>query len=219
METSVEIDKLAAAMAKAKGTMQPALKSAINPAFARGGSKGSSYAKLEDCDKAATPALTQNELVLLQGVHGTDFVARLLHSSGQWIQIRVPLPGDVHQMTIQQLGSMTTYLRRQTYSLVGLVTDDDDDGNAASANGKGDRSGRPDTSGVDLDVADEYANAMIRAMDSTDATQAQALHKELCADPAMYTAAMDEFKKICKTNSITYPRDKWDALVKQKAAA
>ena len=202
METSESINELAAALAKAKGKMHPAIKSAVNPAFARGGSPGSKYAKLEDCDKAATPALSECGLALMQGVHGNEFVARLVHSSGQWAQIRVPLPGNTEQMTVQQLGSMTTYLRRQTYSLVGLVTDDDDDGNAASSYVKPfkDNSGRPDTSAVDPELKEQYAQGFINALLRGEDDKIMELHGELAGQAELYTAVSDSLSSKQRTD-------------------
>ena len=209
METSESINELATALVKAKAAMKPALKSAINPAFARGGSPGSKYAKLEDCDEAASPALCDNGLVLMQGVHGDAFVARLVHSSGQWMQIRVPLPGDVHAMTVQQLGSMTTYLRRQTYSLVGLVTDDDDDGNEASKAKKtfGDRSGKPDTSAVDPELKEQYAQGIINALLRGEDDKLLELHNELKTQHELYTAVGESLtaKQRADLRSIVAP--------------
>jgi hypothetical protein len=59
----------------------------------------------------------------------------LTHSSGQWISSELPL--QVFEK-VQQLGSEITYLRRYTLSsLLGIVTDDDDDGKMANeAKGK-----------------------------------------------------------------------------------
>ncbi len=132
METSSEIGKLAEALSKAQGKMPSALKTAVNNAFARGSSKGSKYATLADCAEAAHPVMSEFGLSMIQGICGTEFVARLAHSSGEWVQIRIPIPGDLSVMTIQQLMACQTYLRRASYSLVGLVADEDDDGNEAA---------------------------------------------------------------------------------------
>lgn len=56
----------------------------------------------------------------------------LLHSSGEKIEDTFPLPTR-DGMTVQELGSAITYIRRYALSaILGLATDDDDDGNHAS---------------------------------------------------------------------------------------
>lgn len=58
----------------------------------------------------------------------------LLHSSGERIEDTFPLPTN-ERMTAQELGSAVTYIRRYALSaILGLATDDDDDGNHASGN-------------------------------------------------------------------------------------
>jgi hypothetical protein len=135
METSEQINELAAALAAAQGQIQTVAKTGENTFFKKANGKGSSYATLADCVRATNAHLSANKLCFIQGVHGHEFVARLAHASGQWLQIRVPIPGDISKMNAQQLGSATTYLRRQTYSLVGLAPDEDDDGNEAAKAG------------------------------------------------------------------------------------
>jgi hypothetical protein len=172
METSEHINELATALAAAQGKLPSALKTAINDAFKRNG-KGSAYATLDDCVKAAHPVLSEHGLCIIQGINGGEFIARLAHKSGQWTQLRVPLPSGIN--TIQQLVACNTYMRRMTYSLVGLSSDDDDDGNEAAKAGdyvapldtlksrnwkdnpKGDIDPRVDS------LAWKYAEAFIRA--------------------------------------------------------
>jgi len=55
----------------------------------------------------------------------------LIHKSGQWIQSEMPL--HLPKQDPQGQGSAVTYARRYAYmAILGLVADDDDDGNAAS---------------------------------------------------------------------------------------
>jgi hypothetical protein len=182
METSEQVNELFAALSVAQGKIETVKKSAENTFFKKPGSdKGSAYATLADCVKATHGPLSENKLCLIQGVHCGEFVARLAHASGQWLQVRIPIPGDLSKMNAQQLGSATTYLRRQTYSLVGLAPDEDDDGNEAAkagnfkkpeakGNGIGVHSPKQDVSEVPADLIDGYVVQMglIASLDLTD---------------------------------------------------
>jgi hypothetical protein len=89
------------------------------------------YADLQAVIEATTPALLENNLVVVQVIdteHGV-LVTRLWHaSSGQWLESRFPLNFD---QGIQGIGSALTYARR--YSLLALlcVAAEDDDGASA----------------------------------------------------------------------------------------
>jgi hypothetical protein len=131
IETSTELKDLFAAMAEAQGEMQPAIKTATNPAFKRAGSNGSKYADLAACMKALQEVLKKHGLFLSQMYGGPEIVTTLGHKSGQFMRGTVPIP-NFNSLTPQQIGSATTYLRRYSLGIVGLVTEEDDDGNAAS---------------------------------------------------------------------------------------
>lgn len=85
---------------------------------------------------------------------------------------------------------------------------------------QGDRSGRPDTSRVDPDMAFQYAERMYEIVSANNSERAHKLHVELNEDDALYTAAMDEFKTLAKENGMgkTEARDKWSKLVKVNGA-
>jgi hypothetical protein len=185
METSEQINELAAALAAAQGQIQTVAKTGENTFFKKANGKGSAYATLADCVRATNAHLSANKLCFIQGVHGHEFVARLAHASGQWLQIRVPIPGDISKMNAQQLGSATTYLRRQTYSLVGLAPDEDDDGNEAAKAGT--FKGKPEQGWdhkpigdtVDDTQARLYASNFKAAFDNDDVLRAKQLHADL----------------------------------------
>jgi hypothetical protein len=185
MQTSEQVNEIFAALSAAQGKLKPALKTAINDAFKRNG-KGSAYATLNDCVETANPTLSEHGLCIIQGINGTEFIARVGHKSGQWYQTSVPIPGDITKMTIQQLIAIQTYLRRATYSLVGLSFDDDDDGNEAAKAGT--FRGTPAPAGWDHkpigDVtvnadAQKYAEAFIKALDGGDV---RAVHNDLTSE-------------------------------------
>lgn len=133
---SSEIDQLATALAKAQGEMAVAGKNQKNPFFK------SSYADFQAIIQASRPALSKYGLSVVQppfiyeesnDTLGSSYlVTILMHSSGQWIKSKArhnPPKND-----IQSLASYNTYLKRMCYtSLVGVVTGEDDDGEAAVA--------------------------------------------------------------------------------------
>ena len=148
---SENIADFALAMAKAQGEIRNALKDSSNPFF------NSKYADLSAVSAACKMELSKNEIAVLQGGEEFSdtsfiFVTNLLHSSGQWYKSKLPasliIPASPsktdkygktigatpeRRMTPQELGSAITYLRR--YGLccaVGIVADEDDDGNKAS---------------------------------------------------------------------------------------
>jgi hypothetical protein len=184
METSEQVNELFASLALAQGDIETVTKTAENTFFKKG-DKGSPYATLADCVKVTHKILSTNKLCLIQGVHGAEFVARLGHASGQWLQVRIPIPGDLSKMNAQQLGAATTYLRRQTYSLVGLAPDEDDDGNEAAKAGtfKGKPANgwdhKPIGDTVDDTSARLYASNFKAAFDNDDVFKAKELHADL----------------------------------------
>jgi hypothetical protein len=184
METSESIAKISAALVKAQGKLQPALKTAKNEAFKRNG-KASSYATLHDCITTAQPVLAEFELAIVGGICGHEYVARLIHSSGEWFQNRIPLPSGVS--TAQQLIAAQTYFRRASYALINLSADEDDDGNEAAKAGTYTKPVAAVGIGVhsplgDVAVTPEveaYANALRNAVDPVAVKQIAAdLHGE-----------------------------------------
>lgn len=127
MNHSDEITALAGALAKAQGAMTDPKRTSENPYFK------SSYADLGEVVKVSREPLSKNGLSVVQTVaSNTEVVAvttTLLHESGQWMSDTASFPlGD--KTTIQQVGSVVTYLRR--YSLMAILglAPVDDDGNS-----------------------------------------------------------------------------------------
>lgn len=122
--------ELATAMAKAQAEIKAALKDSKNPHFK------SSYADLTSVWDACRGALTKNGISVIQipNFEGDEvwLETMLLHASGDSIKGRYPLRPQ--QQTPQGYGSALTYARRYSLAaMVGVVADEDDDGNAASA--------------------------------------------------------------------------------------
>ena len=127
---SETIGAIAAALAKAQGAIKPAPMDRDNPFFK------SRYATLTSLWESARAALSANGLSVVQT---TDFaesgdlvlVTTLMHSSGEWVGSAYPVRAKDN--TPQALGSALTYARRYAFgALVGLTSDDDDDGNTAN---------------------------------------------------------------------------------------
>lgn len=128
---SEKIDELAKALIAAQSQLQPAKKDSVNPHFRSG------YASLQSVFDAARPALAPQGLAVSQGfTNGTNgetvtVTTTLLHSSGQWM--RSALTMKPSKADPQGIGSAITYARRYSLAaILGIVVDEDDDGNAAS---------------------------------------------------------------------------------------
>lgn len=129
MQKSSDVDKLYEALAKAQGDMKAAVMDAKNPHF------GSKYATLSAIQDAYRTPLSKQGLAVIQMVESDgsvyEITTTLGHSSGQWISSQFKLLVD--KQTMQGLGSAITYARRYAVSaMVGIVSDEDDDGNVAS---------------------------------------------------------------------------------------
>lgn len=122
MNTSEKIGEMAKALAAFQKEVKPIKKDGTNPHFK------SKYAKLDSIMDAVRPLLSAQGLVLIQSQNAT----RLLHTSGEWIEVTVDLAPSSGKP--QDYGSAMTYARRYGASaILGLATEDDDDGNAAQA--------------------------------------------------------------------------------------
>jgi len=129
MAQSESIAALAAALCEAQFALESAQKDSLNPHFR------SRYADLASVWNAARPALHKHGLSVVQAPEPCDNGIRLrtilLHKSGEWIDSVLTLPAS--RQDAQGYGSAMTYARRYALAaMVGIVADDDDDGNAAS---------------------------------------------------------------------------------------
>lgn len=132
------------ALISAQKCVLSAVKDGNNPAFK------SKYATLDSVLAAVRGPLCDNGFALIQDATSTNdsvsVITRLLHESGAELvsqPLSAPLKkeftrdGKECPPSVQQIGSLVTYLRR--YSLcpfLGVSLDDDDDGNHASQIGK-----------------------------------------------------------------------------------
>jgi hypothetical protein len=128
MNKSETIGKLSESLAKAQGTMKPAVMNKENPFFK------SKYADLQSVWDAIRDPFSKNGLSVIQTTEvvdsGTIVNTTILHSSGEWISSALKL--NPTQNTPQGVGSALTYARRYALSAIaGVCADEDDDANAA----------------------------------------------------------------------------------------
>ena len=129
MNHSESIAKIAPALVSAQAELKAAPKSSDNPFFS------SKYADLAECMETLREPLHKNGLAIVQFPSTGEMVSVetvLLHESGEWFSCALSCrPKDYSP---QAVGSSVTYLRRYGLALTGLVSEEDDDGNAGSAN-------------------------------------------------------------------------------------
>jgi hypothetical protein len=102
-------------------------KNKVNPFY------NSKYAELSTVIEVCQPALNDNDLAVIQVVRtqaetqDNVLVTILCHNSGETLESQIYLPKI---SDAQKLTAAITYLRRSTYlAILGLVADDDTDGN------------------------------------------------------------------------------------------
>lgn len=134
MTQSENINELATALSKAQGEMQPAITANV-------GHFNNKYADLGSVWNAARPVLAKYGLCVMQTTEMNDdwskimLITTLSHTSGQWMKSFIAL--NPAKNDSQGVGGAMTYFRR--YSLVailGIVCDEDDDGEEAVGRGK-----------------------------------------------------------------------------------
>ena len=127
---SNEINELASALVAAQAEFSAVPKGSTNPFFK------SKYAALPDVVQSASPVLAKHGLAVSQFIDGEyldgdALVTYLIHKSGQYLCHTMKL--HMVKDDPQAQGSAVTYARRYAYmSALGLVADDDDDGNSAT---------------------------------------------------------------------------------------
>ncbi len=130
MKQSESIDKIIPAFIAFQSDMPSVPKDGNNPHFK------SKYATLGAITEATRPHLAKHGLGFMQWMSNREgyqlIVTRIMHTSGQWMEdegyILNPTKNDP-----QGMGSAVTYARRYTLGAsLGIITEDDDDGNKAS---------------------------------------------------------------------------------------
>lgn len=125
----VQPETFAEAFLKLQAAIKPAIKDANNPAFR------SKYADLGAVWEAVKAPLQDAGFSIIQSpdFDGSDMWLKttILHVSGEKVEGRYPIRPS--KQDPQGYGSALTYARRYSISaMLGVIADDDDDGNAAS---------------------------------------------------------------------------------------
>ena len=138
MNKSESIANLAQALSKFQGQMTNPKNTAKNPQF------NSKYAPLQDILALARPLLSEQGLSLLQSTTGdlenVAISTMLMHESGEYLETdsfvlrgEQSVKGGGKVLNVQGAGSMITYIRRyQVSAILGIASEDDDDGNNSS---------------------------------------------------------------------------------------
>ncbi len=130
---SENINEIAAALSKAQGAMKPASKDGANPHFK------SKFSTLSAIWEAIREPVTANGLTILQDIIAQDksisVTTKIIHNSGQWIEFG-PLCIPLAKADAQGIGSCSSYAKRYALcAAIGVVSDDDDDGECAVGRG------------------------------------------------------------------------------------
>ncbi len=130
MNKSESIKNIAKALSDFQAEVKNPANSADNPFFK------SKYAPLNEILNDVRPLLAKNGLSILQFPSGDGqniiVTTTLLHESGEWIESD-PLVLKATKADAQGAGSAITYARRYAVAaILGISSEDDDDGNMAS---------------------------------------------------------------------------------------
>lgn len=132
MKTSTEIKSISEALFEASKEIKNAAMDSKNPHFKN------DYASLESVLDAVKPAMQKFGLFAFQAPSACDgkkvLVTRISHKTGEYYEFETPLVTVKDDM--QQLGSAITYARRYALSAAFNLTQQDDDGQAASQDSK-----------------------------------------------------------------------------------
>ena len=127
MEQSPELGELFAALSKAQGVMEGAVKDSTNPFFK------SKYADLYQVWEAIRKPLSDNGLSIIQTTSVRKqqlfVVTTIGHLSGQWMKSYTPV--KTKDETPQAMGSAITYARRYGLAAIAGVAQMDDDAESA----------------------------------------------------------------------------------------
>ena len=134
METSEQINELAAALSKLQSSISNPAKDAQ--------AHHSKYASFPMILNTIRPHLEKNGLAIIQTSHKAEryghvcviVTTRIVHSSGQFIEEEISTAiNSQAKNTVQEMGSLISYMKR--YAIQGMVLiagDEDDDGEAAA---------------------------------------------------------------------------------------
>lgn len=135
---SEKFENLPKALVALQAALPNPKRDGVNDFFKKNG-KGSKFLSLDELALAVKPVLKEHGFAVTQtfdGVLDDDRVylnTTLLHESGEWISSTLAMP-TTKKNDPQAVGGSITYARRYALaSILGVVSDEDDDGNTAAA--------------------------------------------------------------------------------------
>ena len=138
MYQSEQINEIAAALSIVQSELEKAEKNGTNTV---GGGAKRKYADINAVYSAIREPLSKNGLSVAQTMRPSEpgivcVRTTLMHTSGQWLAGECVLPWD-RQGGPQGAGSAITYARRYSLSaMIGVVSEEDDDGQGSMSKGK-----------------------------------------------------------------------------------
>ena len=186
MNRSETIVKLAEALAKFQAEVKNPPNTKVNPYYK------SKYAPLDEVLNTVRPVLGKYGLSFFQNQVTDDngrvgVITLLMHSSGEFLESDA-IYATPEKNTPQGLGSVSTYLRRyQLSSVLGIASEDDDDGNADEPQPKEDGKKANKTSNAQPQAKpeDRLAQAIKSIEELTTSLQNAGVDKKLIADAIM----------------------------------
>lgn len=202
MQKSESIKNIAKALAQFQAEVKNPASTADNPFFK------SKYAPLNDILSMTRPILSKYGLSVLQSPSGdgqnVTVTTLITHESGEWIESE-PLTLKADKATAQGAGSAITYARRYALSaMLGISSEDDDDGNLAS--------GKKDNV-ITLPGIKNKKEWPHESSSEKKATSAQL--KKIYATTNELKVSSDEMKNMIKTH---YDKDSSTELTKSEAS-
>lgn len=200
METSEQINELAAALSKLQGSISNPVKDAQ--------AHHSKYASFPIILNTIRPHLEKNGLAIIQTSHKAErhgqvavvVTTRIVHSSGQFIEEEISTAVNSQaKNNVQEMGSLISYMKR--YAIQGMVLiagDDDDDGEAAARLAQGDKAkteDKPVTFITDIEKSDIEAMAKQKGIAMSTILASFGLASLDQMDKVQWNAAMGKLAK------------------------
>jgi hypothetical protein len=120
------IDKLLPAWAQAQAQVATVVRDSKNPMF------NSDFATLESTLRAVSPVTKAHNLIIVTSCSDSRdgrvlVITRLIHTSGQWVQVMLPMERATRGDPNQALGSVLTYSRRYSLQCLFSLNSEDKD--------------------------------------------------------------------------------------------
>ena len=127
--TSADTDKIDPALISSQGACGAVVADVLNPQY------NSNYTSLSACLRTVIPVAAKYGLGFITSCQSVPdgkilAITKLFHTSGQWIQITLPMRPTNRGDSNQALGSILSYARRYSISSLFALRQADDDANA-----------------------------------------------------------------------------------------